>query len=156
MRIVFVCIGNVCRSPSAEIVLKDMLHGVGQEDVEVWSAGVQVKHGEPVDPVSLEVLTANGYDGASAGSQPFAWGWADTADLILPMDSFTRSILRIRITDKSLHKKIRSFADFCPGVTNPDIFNPWGHERVIYESVFQTIEQGCAGIMEGIQYGRLG
>ena len=68
MRICFVCSGNICRSPSAEIVMRALVVEAGLEDaVELCSAGLGDWHvGEGTDRRSLEVLTARGYDGTRA------------------------------------------------------------------------------------------
>jgi protein-tyrosine phosphatase len=93
MRICFVCSGNICRSPSAEIVMRALVADARLEDaIEMCSAGLGDWHvGQGTDRRSLEALTARGYDGTRHRARQFEGSWFAEHDLVVAMD---RSHLR--------------------------------------------------------------
>ena len=88
MRICFVCSGNICRSPSAENVMRALVARAELADeIEVCSAGIGDWHvGEQADPRSSEALTARGYDASSHRARQFGREWFDDHDLVIAMD----------------------------------------------------------------------
>ncbi|WP_084959298.1 low molecular weight protein-tyrosine-phosphatase [Thermoactinospora rubra] len=131
-RVCLVCMGNICRSPMAEVVLRRTLADHGLDDVVVESAGTGGWHvGEPMDERALAVLTAHGYDGSSHRARQFARDWFDRFDLVLAMDSENLRALR-RMSDN-----VRLFRSFDPnapeGAEVPDPYygGPEGFEEVL-------------------------
>ncbi|WGL52343.1 low molecular weight phosphotyrosine protein phosphatase [Nocardioides sp. BP30] len=83
-----VCLGNICRSPIAEVVLRARLDDVGLRDVAVDSAGTGGWHvGEPMDPRAAATLLAAGYDPSRHRAQQWVPAWRDRFDLVLAMDA---------------------------------------------------------------------
>ena len=87
-RIVLVCLGNICRSPMADVVLNQRLEAAGLADaVEVVSAGTGDWHvGNPMDRRAAAVLTTHGYDASRHRAQQFTSDWFAEHDLVLTMD----------------------------------------------------------------------
>ena len=82
-RILIVCVGNICRSPMAEILLRHKLGG--GEHVRVESAGLAAMVGDPIDPLAGRVLAANGLESASHVARQVTPAMIGTADLVLAM-----------------------------------------------------------------------
>ena len=80
-RIAFVCLGNICRSPMAEVVMRSLVVRAGLADrISVASAGTGDWHvGERADPRTVETLAGRGYDGSQHRAQQFDAGWFDRA-----------------------------------------------------------------------------
>lgn len=87
MKIAVVCLGNICRSPIADVVLRQRLDAAGL-DVEVVSAGTADYHvGSPMDPRAAATLSAAGYDPTRHRARQFRSSWFDDCDLVLAMDA---------------------------------------------------------------------
>ena len=106
-RICCVCLGNICRSPMAEVVLREQLKkaGLGGK-VVVDSAGTGDWHiGGRMDSKARRELTRNGYDGESHRARQFQRSWLNERDLILAMDAANLRDLR------ALAKPVRGASD---------------------------------------------
>jgi protein-tyrosine phosphatase len=87
--VALVCLGNICRSPTAQVVLEQRLAEAGLDDrVAVRSGGTAGWHiGNPMDPRSAETLSEAGYDPTRHRARQYADTWADDVDLVLAMDA---------------------------------------------------------------------
>src|SRR6476619_6997511 len=87
-RIAFVCLGNICRSPIAKVVMRSLVDEAGLGDrVQVASAGTGDWHvGRRADERTLDVLTSHGYDGSRHRARQFEKDWFDDDDLVLALD----------------------------------------------------------------------
>lgn len=87
-RVALVCLGNICRSPMAHVVLESTLEEAGLGGaVEVMSAGTADYHvGGPMDRRAAATLTAHGYDATRHRAQQLPPEWLDRCDLVLAMD----------------------------------------------------------------------
>ena len=152
MRICFVCSGNICRSPSAEIVMRSLLEREGLDgDVEVCSAGIGDWHvGEPVDRRSLAVLTERGYDGARHRARQFAPGWFADHDLVVAMD---RSHLRDlqRMAGPGEADKVRLLTSFGPDATGDDVPDPYYGGPSGFTEVLDLIEHSCRALLDDLR-----
>ncbi len=92
-RIGLVCLGNICRSPMAEVVLRSLVEESGLGDrVEVVSSGTGDWHvGEPMDRRAAATLTAHGYDASQHRAQQFDPSWHEVCDVLLAMDAANRA-----------------------------------------------------------------
>ncbi|UUZ61289.1 arsenate reductase/protein-tyrosine-phosphatase family protein [Nocardioides sp. B-3] len=109
-RVAFICSGNICRSPSADVVLLSMLAEAGLSDrVEVVSGGMGDWHvGDPMDSRSAAALAARGYDPSRHRAQQVQDTWFGRDDVLFAMDESHRSDLA-RLGDPA---RIRLFGDF--------------------------------------------
>ena len=134
-RVCLVCLGNICRSPMAETVLRAELAAAGLAGetvgaVVVDSAGTGDWHvGDAMDPEAREALTRRGHDGSGHRARQFEPSWLSRYDLILAMDARNladlRRMARAQAEDTD---RIRLFGE-VGGLTDTgsrDIPDPWG------------------------------
>ena len=150
LRVTAVCSGNICRSPIAEVVLRDAVERAGLGDaVVVDSAGIGGWHvGDPADPRSLAVLRRHGYDGSSHRVQQITAGWFEQGappapDLLLAMDSSHDADLR-RLAPGAEVALIRSFD---PAATDLDVPDPYYGTTADFSDVLAMIEAATPGVI---------
>lgn len=144
-RLGVVCLGNICRSPMAEVVLGDRLTRAGLGDrVEVDSCGTGDWHlGEPMHESSAAALEAAGLDPGSHRAQQVDSSWFDR-DLLLAMDRGNLADLVILGTPAAADR-IRMFraTEPDPADREADVPDPWGHGRQAYDETLAIITR-CA------------
>jgi protein-tyrosine phosphatase len=116
-----VCLGNICRSPTAQVVLERRLAEAGLDDrVDVRSAGTAGWHiGNPMDPRSAATLSAAGYDPTRHRARQYAESWADDCDLVLAMDGDNLTELGGR------SDRVGLFRDFDPVEPGSEVPDPY-------------------------------
>jgi len=128
-RVCLVCLGNICRSPMAETVLRAELAAAGLDGaVVVDSAGTGDWHvGDAMDPGARAALARRGYDGSSHRARQFQASWLGRCDLILAMDARNLADLR-RMARGRDDDRIRLFGEVggLAGTGGGDIPDPWG------------------------------
>ena len=117
-RVAVVCLGNICRSPMAHVVLEDRLEQAGLDGtVEVVSSGTGGWHvGNPMDRRAAALLTAHGYDATRHRARQFEPDWFDDCDLILAMDGDNYA----DITALGPGDRVAMFRDFDPRAADHD------------------------------------
>jgi low molecular weight protein-tyrosine phosphatase len=163
LRICFVCSGNICRSPMAEVVLRTMLERTGVHDVVVDSAGTDDWHiGERADLRTLRVLADRGYDGLDHRAKQFEPRLFAERDLLIGFDRANLRTLRswapITTADRAEVRMLRSFDPAAAGVVGPDptldIPDPYYAQPETFAQVLDGIEVACRGLLQ-IVGGRL-
>lgn len=141
-----VCLGNICRSPLAEGILKDKFEKQGIKAV-VESAGTGNYHaGEPADPRSIEVATKNKIDINSHRAKQFKVSDFDEYDLIYAMDkSNHQNILKLARNDADRAKVRILMNEVMPG-ENQDVPDPYFGGKHGFDHVFQMIDLACEKI----------
>jgi len=127
-RVCLVCLGNICRSPMAETVLRAELAAAGLAGaVVVDSAGTGDWHvGEMMDPDARKALAGRGHDGSGHRARQFEPSWLSRYDLILAMDS--RNLADLRRMARAQGEdtdRIRLFGEVGE-IGGQDIPDPWG------------------------------
>lgn len=147
-RVCLVCMGNICRSPIAEVVLRKTLddHGLG-DLVTVDSAGTGGWHqGGPMDERAAAVLADNGYDGSPHRARQFLSDWYGQVDLVLAMDGENLRALRRLAPDDADVRLFRSFDPAAPeGAEVPD---PYYGDREDFTEVLEMVEAASKGLAE--------
>jgi protein-tyrosine phosphatase len=148
-RILFVCMGNICRSPAAEIIFTQLCQDAGRgDDFIVDSAGTISHHqGAPPDARMAESLIEHGYrvHGTARQIQPADLGYHD---LIATMDESNLADVR-RLDSKGLHhEKIRPFVSFCRTHEDKRVPDPYYGGKRGFDHVTRLIEDGCRGILD--------
>ena len=117
-RVAVVCLGNICRSPMADVVLSDRIAAAGLGDrVEVVSAGTGGWHvGGPMDRRAAALLTTHGYDASRHVAQQFGPEWFADTDLVLAMDAENYADIVAQGPDAT----VRMFRDFDPRADDHD------------------------------------
>jgi protein-tyrosine phosphatase len=147
--IVFVCTGNICRSPMAELVFRARLDDAGLGDaVRVTSAGTGSWHvGEPADKRARATLKAHGYPTSHVASEVSAEDLE--ADLLLAADEGHAEFLRARVGDPAKVRLLRSFDPSAPeGAEVPD---PYYGGDDGFEDVLGMIERSVPGLLDWVR-----
>jgi protein-tyrosine phosphatase len=148
-RVLFVCLGNICRSPTAEGVMLHLLRERGITSVTLDSAGTSAYHvGEPADARSQRVANQRGIHLPSRARQ-FTHSDFQRFDWILAMDvSNLQNILAMAQTEEE-RSKVHLFRDFEPGTpTGLSVPDPY-YERN-FDIVLDICENGCIGFLQSL------
>lgn len=138
----FLCAGNICRSPTAEVITRNLLTTAGATHVEVWSTGTAADVGYPMDPGSLAQMTAHGLDGTKHVARQVAQQDIDDADMIVALDRLEFLRLRPRVA-MSLWPRLRTLTMFDSPAAFGDVPNPWMQSEDVYAAVYEQIERAC-------------
>lgn len=147
-KIMFVCYGNICRSPSAEMIFRDMVEKRGLSDSfviassatsteEIWN-GV----GNPVYPPMAKVLEGHGYVMGDKRAVQLKAEDYDRYDLFIGMDSSNIRNMR-RILRSDPEGKVRRLMDYTD--RGGDVADPWYSRD--FEAAFRDIYDGCTGLL---------
>ena len=155
-RITAVCLGNICRSPIAEAVIRDRVNAAGLGDVVVVdSAGTGDWHlGHGADPRSLSTLAANSYDLTGHTARQINRGWFAELDLVLAMDSENFRNLQVMAAqagvDADLHM-LRAFDPALAHLSAPhpelDVPDPYYGGDDGFDDVLAMIERASDGLI---------
>ncbi len=148
IRILFVCHGNICRSPTAEFVMKALVAQRGVADTfYIASAATSTEElGNPVYPPAKRLLERRGIDCSAKRAVQITAADYDRYDHIVCMDQNNLRNLR-RIIPHDPERKVRLLMDFTP---HPhDVADPWYTGD--FELTLRDIDEGCAGLFEAVQ-----
>lgn len=152
MKILMVCLGNICRSPLAEGVLRHRLNAAGITGVEVDSAGTSGHHsGENPDPRSVRNANKNGVDISRLVSRKFVAADFDRFDRIYVMDqSNYNNVMSLAGTDAH-RRKVELFLNLSSPGRNKAVPDPWYGGEEGFQQVFDLIDEACAVLVAEIQ-----
>lgn len=151
-KLLFVCLGNICRSPAAEGVMRRVIAEAGLADqVHIDSAGTAGWHtGKRADRRMQAAAAARGFDLTSFARQVQDADLAEY-DLVLVMDQSNHQDLRA-FDRESLHAaKVRLFCEFCRLHEETEVPDPYYGGPEGFEKVLDLLEDGCAGVLKHIQ-----
>lgn len=143
-KILFVCHGNICRSPMAEFIFLDMLKKRGITGVTAASAATSTEEiGNPVHYGTAAVLRRLGIDYSAKRARQMTRGDAGEYDLLIGMDSANIRNMT-RITGEKYAPKIHRLLDYSdrPG----DIADPWYTGE--FETTYNDVCEGCQGLID--------
>ncbi|MEU8250479.1 low molecular weight protein-tyrosine-phosphatase [Nonomuraea sp. NPDC048916] len=149
-RVCLVCMGNICRSAMAEVVLRHTLTEFGLANrVMVDSAGTGGWHaGDPMDARALRILTDHGYDGSAHRARQFTDDWFDRYDLVLAMDRDNLAVLK-RMAPPEV--EVRLFLSFDPNAPEgAEVPDPYYGETEGFEEVLELVRVASEGIAKHI------
>lgn len=156
VRLMFVCSGNICRSPSAEGVMRRLLDEAGLQHVETASSGTGGWHvGEPPDRRAREVAARRGYDLSGLRAQQLADRDFLHFDRLYAMDLGHLRHMRARVPDAHRHK-VRLFLDPLDprAVRGREVPDPYYEDLVVYERALDLVEEGARAILAALRAGR--
>ena len=143
-KILFICLGNICRSPMAEFVMKKMVEAAGVADnYEIASAATSTEEvGNPVYPPARRKLQEHGISCAGKTARQMSRRDYEYYDYIIAMEN--RNVRDInRIIGSDSEGKISLLMDYTD---NPhDVADPWYTGD--FDSTWDDVEQGCAGLL---------
>lgn len=143
-----VCLGNICRSPTAHVVLEQRLADAGLDDVvEVSSSGTGDWHvGHPMDRRAAATLTAAGYDATRHRARQH--DPADDVDLVLVMDDANLADVGGRT------ERVRKFRDLDPAEPGSDVPDPYYGGDHGFEEVLTMVERTATAIIDALRHER--
>jgi protein-tyrosine phosphatase len=132
-RVLIVCVGNICRSPTAEFLLRSRLHHVA---TIVESAGLAAVIGSPIDPVAEVLLVEHGSTGASHVARQITQALISSADIVLAME-------------KRHVSAVHAMAPHARGKTfllgrwqgDAEIADPYGQPRAAFEQAYKQMDE---------------
>ena len=156
-RVLFVCLGNIVRSPLAENMFRHLAEQKGLGDVfEVDSAGTSAYHaGEHPDYRMVQVAAKNGleYDGRS---RQFTRRDFDAFDLIIAMDMSNRNSMYGLARSREDKEKIHLMREFDPqGHPLDGVPDPYYGGIKGFQETYQIVARSCVGLLDAIQSGRI-
>ena len=146
-RIALVCLGNICRSPMAHVVLESRLADAGLADrVEVASSGTGGWHlGKPMDSRAAASLTTAGYDPSRHLAQQYDASWPTTYDLVLVMDGANLADVGGR------QERVGMFRDFDPEDPGGEVPDPYYGGDDGFEEVLAMVERTSDAVVEKLR-----
>lgn len=147
-RLLFVCLGNICRSPAAEIIFCQLVKDVGRaDDFIVESAGTIGHHqGMPPDHRMAEALDKKGFK-VSGSARQIHQNDLETFDLIVTMDESNLADVRRLDRDGKWHHKMRPLVSFCRNHDDLRVPDPYYGGQRGFDHVIDLLGDGCAGIL---------
>jgi protein-tyrosine phosphatase len=157
-RVGFVCLGNICRSPMADVILTELVNKAGLAGkVEVTSCGTGTWHlGEAMDPRAAAQLSAAGYSPAEHRAQLFSPEWLDH-DLLLAMDEKNLATISEGHGEDTGRDSVRLFRSFDPlapadpGPGDLDVPDPWFGGDDGFVEVIAIVERTCRNLLSELQ-----
>jgi protein-tyrosine phosphatase len=153
-RILFVCMGNICRSPTAEAVMRGLVAERGLEDeIEIASAGTGGWHvGEPPDKRSVEAARKRGIVVAGSGRQVTPEDF-ERYDLLIAMDRQNLRDLRAMAPGEEGRAQVHLLREFDPaaaGAPDLDVPDPYHGGRRGFDDVLDLVEAACRGLLDHV------
>ncbi len=131
-RALIVCVGNICRSPTAEALLR---HRLGERAVAVESAGLAAMRGSPIDPLAERMLVAHGLTGEGHVARQIDQPLIEGAGIVLAMER--RHISALRALSPRSAGKIFLLGKWQGNIDIPD---PYGREIDAFERAYRMID----------------
>ncbi|MDH6533668.1 low molecular weight phosphotyrosine protein phosphatase [Parabacteroides sp. 52] len=152
IRLLFVCLGNICRSPSAEAVMKKLVQDAGLEDrIEIDSAGTAAYHeGERADARMRQHAIKRGYDLESISRPVRVLDYFDF-DMLIGMDDRNFSDLRREAPDQESVSKVYRMMEFSSQMIMDHVPDPYYGGPAGFEQVLDILEEACMGLLNHLR-----
>ncbi len=148
MKILMVCLGNICRSPLAEGILQDKALKAGL-NWQVESAGTNGYHtGEPPHHLSIKVAAANGLDISNQRSRIFTASDLDNYDLVYAMAPDVLAEMKWIARTELDEQKVKLFLEESFPGEQKEVPDPWYGPEPGYHEVFEIINKNCDSIIK--------
>jgi protein-tyrosine phosphatase len=150
--VLFVCTGNICRSPTAAGVFRTMVRRAGLADLfTIDSAGTFNGHvGQPASMLAVETAARRGYDLSAHRARLLTNEDIDAFEFPLAMDRSHIAAMRW-MAPRGLMDRPQMFMKFAPQAGVLEVPDPFGGPASGYEAAIDLIEQGCEGLLEHIK-----
>lgn len=152
IKILFVCMGNICRSPTAEGFFRDLIIKQGlASEIRIDSAGTHAYHeGEEADPRAQKAALDRGIDLRDLRARRLKEEDFGHFDYILVMDEKNHSSALKRCPDSHQHK-LRYFLEFAPHLNNLNVPDPYYGGKFGFERVLDMVEEASIGLLETLR-----
>ncbi len=149
MKILVVCLGNICRSPVAEGVLLHLIKTYNRTDITIDSAGTAAYHiNEPPDKRTIANALKHGVDLSALRARQFSVEDFDEFDLILGMDANNVTTILFLAKIETQRKKVKLFLDANYPNEDRSVPDPYYGNEASFEHVFQLVYKGCEAILK--------
>ncbi|ABI87721.1 low molecular weight phosphotyrosine phosphatase family protein [Burkholderia ambifaria AMMD] len=150
--ICFVCLGNICRSPTAEGVMRHQVDAAGlAEHIAIDSAGTGDWHvGEPPDTRAQAAARIRGYDLSALRARQVSAADFERFDLLLAMDEANLAELRRRCPPEH-RDKVRLLMEFAAGAAETEVADPYFGGAQGFDQVLDQVERACAGLLDTLR-----
>jgi len=152
-RVIFVCTGNICRSPMAEVVFRDLAEHQGLGPLIIsTSAGTSEWHvGERADVRTIEALDRRGYDGTHHRAKPFTAASFTDNDLVVALDRTHERILKQWARDEDQEGKVTLLLAYDRDADGLDVPDPYYADTGTFDSVLAMIETAARGLFRQLE-----
>jgi len=152
IRVLFVCMGNICRSPTAHGVFERLVEEAGLGDrIDVDSAGTHAYHvGEPPDPRAQETARQRGYELSHQRARRVQQEDFLEFDYLIAMDRSNYEDLRA-IALPGCEERLRLFLEFAPELPEDEVPDPYYGGTQGFQRVLDMVERAAAGLLEEIR-----
>jgi low molecular weight protein-tyrosine phosphatase len=150
--VLFVCTGNICRSPTAEAIFRKLAADAGMaETVRADSAGTHAYHlGEPPDPRAQKAAAKRGYDLSALRARTIEDADFQRFDLVLAMDEEHYAILT-RIAGPAADHKLKLMMSYARRFKERDVPDPYYGGSQAFERVLDMLEDAAKGLLESLR-----
>ena len=150
--VLMVCMGNICRSPTAEGVFRHLVRQAGLADrIRIDSAGTHGYHvGSPPDERSAHHASRRGYDLTDLRARKVRAEDFDRFDLILAMDWENLALLQEDCPSQHRHK-LRRLMEFAPEGLSDVVADPYYGGKQGFETVLDHVEAACEGLLRHVR-----
>lgn len=147
-QVLVVCIGNICRSPTAEFLLRHRLQqsDASPDAVQVTSAGITAMVGQPMEATAAQVLLEHGVDGGSHRARQLTSTMLRDSDVVLVMEK--AHVTAVRRMAPEFGDKVFLLGKWQANASIPD---PYGLRREAFDRAYQLIERGVHGWLPHLQ-----
>jgi protein-tyrosine phosphatase len=152
INVLMVCLGNICRSPTAEAVLRVIAAREAPElHIHIDSAGTADYHiGEPPDKRSQAAAMRRGYDMSALRARQFERGDFERFDLILAMDQANLADLQ-RSVPRAQRERVKLFLEFAPEAQAREVPDPYYGGPNGFEEVLDLVEAASRGLLKALR-----
>ncbi|WP_353570947.1 low molecular weight protein-tyrosine-phosphatase [Candidatus Albibeggiatoa sp. nov. BB20] len=152
VKVLFVCMGNICRSPTAEGVFTYLVQRADlEEKIGIDSAGTHAYHvGEPADLRSQQAAQKRGIDMSQIRARRVAKNDFEKFDYLLAMDRDNYTVLKY-LCPKGQEHKLSMFLDFAPDLNVKEVPDPYYGGSQGFEHVLDLIEAASQGLLDDIR-----
>lgn len=154
VKVLFVCMGNICRSPTAEGVFRELVQRYGLNDlIEIDSVGTHGYHvGSPPDSRAQAAAAARGMDISDLRARQVTASDFDYFDWILCMDDANLAIIQAECPATHRHK-VHRLLDFAPDRRETEVPDPYYGQGDGFSYVLDLIEDASVGLLQAIRPG---
>ncbi len=152
IKVLFVCMGNICRSPTAHGVFESLVERAGlSQQIQVDSAGTHAYHvGNPPDPRSQQTALSRGFDLSGQRARKAAREDFLQFDYVLAMDRDNYQHLRA-LCPPGMEEKLSLFMDFAPELGLDEVPDPYYGGSRGFDKVFDMVELAAQGLLEDVR-----
>lgn len=154
VKVLFVCMGNICRSPTAQGVFRKLVEEAGlTEVIEIDSAGTHAYHiGEPPDPRARETALRRGIDLADLRARRATPEDFEAYHYVLAMDQDNyHALSNLCPPGRGLERRLALLMDFAPRARMREVPDPYYGAAGGFEAVFDMVEEAAQGLLEEIR-----